>query len=174
MNAVEKRGSRRQQHNSEADPFAGMQADGEKHRQKAEVGRMAHEPVESRAGDLLRILNGHVGAEGFAQGKDRGPTNGKSGQDHNHASGLQLIGAAKHIASMSFTEPLARGDGGRNDDPQNQQRAPVLYFSAAALGAFDDADENLGCKPAVEKESPNERERRHIVIANEQSDMSKP
>jgi len=76
VDAVEDSGGAGRENYGEAEPIAGMQADGEEDEQQAEIGRMTNEAIKAGAIEFLRIEDSDVGTEGFAESEDSGPADG--------------------------------------------------------------------------------------------------
>src|SRR5580700_9319862 len=111
-----------------------MQTNGEEYEYQAEIGRMADEAIQTGAIEFLRIENGYVGTEGFAQGEDRRPADGERNDQNSQTEEFQGADSAEHVGRRAFADPNGGSHGGSDDDPEEEKRAPVVDFSCALLG----------------------------------------
>lgn len=110
MNAIEDGRGGWHDGNGEAEPIAGMNADGQEDEDEAEVGRMADETIEAGTIEFLRIENGDVGAKGFAESVNRGPADDERENQDEQAGGFQGVDAAEHVGRSGFADPNGGGE----------------------------------------------------------------
>ena len=80
VDAVKEGGGGGGEDGEEANPVAGVEADGEEQDEKAQVAGVADDAVEACALNRLSGADGYIDAEGFAEGEDGRESNGEAGE----------------------------------------------------------------------------------------------
>jgi hypothetical protein len=156
VNAVEERGGTGHEDDGEAEPIAGVQGHGEEDQQQAEIRRMADEAVKTGAVKLLRVEDGDVRTEGFAEGVDGNPTNDKAADQDAQGEWTDGEGTAEHVVRVTFAVPDAGGEGREDNHPEKDKRAAIAGFAGTVFGAGGDANEHFGSDPEPIEDAPEQ------------------
>lgn len=158
VDAVEKRGRGRYQDDRETEPIASMQADGEEYENEPKIGGVADKAIEAGAIELLGIVNGYIGAEGFAQSKDGRPADGERNHQDNETGDFEDMASTEHVGRRDVADPGTRCNGRENDDPKKEKRAAVVRFSCAVPCTRTDANDDFRGDPSPIENVPGEGE----------------
>ncbi len=147
MHAVEQGGQCWQDDDGEADPVAGVEADGGKDEKQSGVGRVADEAEDAGLLQGLLGTDGDVDAERFAESDDGDPADDQADDEDGYGCGPDFGRAVSDVVGMGAAVPVAGSDGEADDEPEEVEGATILQFAAAAAGAQEDGGKDLGDDP---------------------------